>query len=88
MCPPFTLLREFELQSPTHLPTSGSSHVLDRLGAIFRNLSRETLHAFLSSGSKRISFMYVLLLSLSSVGDPQHGVTGGKHVPGAALLSR
>lgn len=32
--------------------------------------------------------MFVLLLSLSFGGDPQHGVTGGKHVLGAALLSR
>lgn len=88
VCPPFTLFREFELQSPTHLPTRGSSHVLDHLGAIFRNPSHETLHVFLSSGSQRISFMFVLLLSLSFGGDPQHGVTGGKHVPGAALLSQ
>lgn len=52
------LIREFELWSPTPLTTSGSSHILDHLGAIFRNLSCEKLCVFLSGGTKKMIFMY------------------------------
>ena len=83
----FVLIREFEPGSPTHLTTSsGSSRVFNHFVGIFRNLSCETQHMFPSMVTDRFSFTPVLLPSLKSEADPWHGLSGEKHMPGAAFL--
>lgn len=69
-------IRKLELGSPTSLTTFQSSSGFNHFVGIFRNLSCESQYVFPS----------MLLPSLNSKADAQHGLTGEKQVPAAAFL--
>lgn len=75
------LIRELELQSPTHLTT----HVFNNFVRILGNLSCETQHVFSYTRTDRVLFTG-LLPSPNSGADPRQGLAGEKHMPGAAFL--
>lgn len=76
------LIRALELGCPTYLTT----HAFNNFVRIFRNLSCETQHVFLSMRTDRILFTHMLLPSLNSGADPRQGLTGEKPMSGAAFL--